>query len=407
MSNVACAGTAGPEFQRLTSAFARVFGTRKGAGAALAVYLHGEPVVDIWTGYSAPGQPWTRNTGALVYSATKGVASTVIHRLADRGLIDYSAPVAEYWPAFAAAGKGRITVRQVMTHSAGLSGISTLAANAEEVLDHELMEERLAAATPDRLLGVPVYHAITYGWLLAGMARSITGKSMKELFREEVSGPLGTDGIHLGRPDAGSTVTVARGTGSHLSAAGTPLGLWLLGGLARVPGAAGAATRSLFTPGVEKILTGAEPPILTTEMAAGGGVCTANGLATLYTPLACDGMINGRRYLSGAAMQAIRRIERYRPDGGLFFYLPPLWHLGYHTFPTRGGWSAFGHIGLGGSFGLADPRSGLSIGFVHNRLALERIGWDMATPAWLLPLILSGLRASGLISRDQAPDIAA
>ncbi|MBF6150451.1 serine hydrolase domain-containing protein, partial [Nocardia nova] len=120
--------------------------------------VHGEPLVDIWTG-EAGTEAWTREHGTLIFSATKGVAATAMHRLADRGLLDYNAPVAEYWPEFAANGKSRITVRQVMTHSAGLSALSPLVEGFADVLDHELMEERLAAAKPDRLLGVPTYHA--------------------------------------------------------------------------------------------------------------------------------------------------------------------------------------------------------------------------------------------------------
>src|SRR5690242_20926870 len=146
-----------------------MFPARRFGGGALAVYLDGQPVVDVWTGWSdrSGRHPWTADTAPMVFSATKGIASTVIHRLADRGLIDYSAPVAEYWPEFGAAGKSRITVAQLLTHRAGLSSLPPVAGGLDEVLDHELMEHRLAAAAPDRLLGVPAYHALTYGWLLA------------------------------------------------------------------------------------------------------------------------------------------------------------------------------------------------------------------------------------------------
>ncbi len=121
-----------------------MFPARRFGGGALAVYVDGQPAVDVWTGWADRGGhvPWLADTAAMVFSATKGMAATVIHRLADRGLIDYEAPVAEYWPEFAANGKANLTVREVMRHHAGLSGLR--GATQEDLLDHVVMEERLA-----------------------------------------------------------------------------------------------------------------------------------------------------------------------------------------------------------------------------------------------------------------------
>ncbi len=385
-------GYAAVGFEPLVRNFARIVGGRIGAGGALTIHRHGEPVVEIWTGYSAGTTPWTRDTGSVAFSATKGIAATVIHRLADRGLIDYAAPVAEYWPEFGAAGKSRITVAQLMTHRAGLSSLPVVAAGLDEVLDHELMEHRLAAAAPDRLLGIPTYHALTYGWLLAGLARAVTGSSMRELFRTEVSEPLGIDGLHLGRPAPESATTVAALAGSKLALAGTAVGALVLAQAGRVPGAAGAATRALFLPGLHALFDGDQPSILDTEMPAGNGVFTASALASVYGVLADGGMIAGRRYLSAATMRQIRRIQTRRLDHALF-YFPMMWHLGYHTFPIPGASSGFGHIGLAGSFGWADPRLGLSVGFVHNRFTPQSFVWDQLAAAWVLPLAVRGARA--------------
>jgi CubicO group peptidase (beta-lactamase class C family) len=144
----------------------------------------------------------------MVFSATKGMASTVIHRLADRGLIDYDAPVAEYWREFGANGKSNITVRQVMRHRAGLSALH--GASKEDLLNHEAMEQRLAAASSGYSLGKPAYHALTYGWLMSGLARAVTGKGMRELIRQELAEPLDTDGLHLGRPPVDSPTRPAQ-----------------------------------------------------------------------------------------------------------------------------------------------------------------------------------------------------
>ncbi|MFI5781507.1 serine hydrolase domain-containing protein [Nocardia sp. NPDC051570] len=384
-------GYAAAEFEPLVRAFARLVGKRRGAGGALSVHRHGEALVEVWTGEAAPGAAWTGDTGSIVFSATKGIAATVVHRLADRGLIEYDAPVARYWPEFGAAGKDRITVRQLLTHRAGLSGLAPLAAGLDEVLDHRLMERRLAAAKPDRLLGVPAYHALTFGWLLAGLARSVTGRGMGELFRTEVAEPLGIEGMYLGRPPADAATTVAALSGSRLAAAGSMVGALFLGHASGIPGAPGAATRALFLPGLEALLEGDEPPIMNTELAAGNGVCTATALATMYGALACGGMADGGQYLSARTIRALTKIESYHLDHALF-YVPMLWHLGYHSLPIPGAHNGFGHIGLGGSFGWADPRSGLSVGFVHNRLTLNKFAWDQLAASWVLPLAVRNAR---------------
>src|SRR6476620_3671579 len=125
-------GAADPRFGSLV----RIFG-----GGALSVYIEGRPVVDVWTGWSdrSGEQAWTADTGAMVFSATKGVAVAVIHRLVDRGLLSYDEPVAQYWPEFGASGKDEITVRDVLRHRAGLSHLKGV--TKEELLDHVLMEE--------------------------------------------------------------------------------------------------------------------------------------------------------------------------------------------------------------------------------------------------------------------------
>ncbi|WP_406273361.1 beta-lactamase family protein [Nocardia sp. NBC_00881] len=397
-------GSAAAEFAPFVRAFARTFGNRRGAGAAFAVHLHGEPLVDIWIG-SGGDAPWTKDTGTIIFSATKGISATVVHRLADRGLLDYSAPVAEYWPEFGANGKDAITVRQLMTHRAGLSALAPIATCLADVLDHQLMEERLAAAKPDRLLGVPTYHALTFGWLVAGLARAITGMSMADLFRTEVAEPLGIDGIHLGRPPADASISYAPLAGSQLSMLGKPLGAAVLGRSHRIPGALGAATRCLFLPGLEAILEGADPPILHTELGAGNGVCTAPALATMYGALANGGLVAERRYLGSHTVRALRRIESYQLDRALF-YVPMLWRLGYHSMPMPGARAGFGHIGLGGSFGWAEPRLGLSVGFVHNRLSASQLSYDQSAAFWLLPLMLNCLRATHRVAVQEMPKAA-
>ncbi|AYF79181.1 class A beta-lactamase-related serine hydrolase [Nocardia yunnanensis] len=386
-------GFASAEFGPLVRTFARLTGGHPGAGGALSVHLRGEPLVEIWTGEAAPGRPWDADTGSIVFSATKGLAATVIHRLADRGLIDYDAPVAAYWPEFAANGKERITVRQLLSHRAGLYGLPAIARGLDDILDHRLMETQLAAAKPDHLLGIPTYHALTYGWLLAGLARAVTGRGMGELFRTEIAEPLGTEGIHLGLPPAGSPTSAAVLQGNKLALVGTSYISLMLGRAYGLPGALGAACRALFLPGLDQLLEGDEPPILATELAAGNGVCTAAGLATVYGALANGGMHRGHRFLSPRTIAAMQHVETYQLDRALF-YIPMMWRMGYHSLPVPGARAGFGHIGLGGSFGWADPRQGLSVGFVHNRLGIGAVSLDQIASAWVLPLVVRGANAT-------------
>jgi CubicO group peptidase (beta-lactamase class C family) len=161
-------GAADSRFSNVVRVFAGLFPGRRFGGGALSVYIDGHPVVDVWTGWSdrAGEEPWTVDTGAMVFSATKGIAATVVHRLVDRGLLSYDEPVATYWPEFGANGKGTITVRDVLRHRAGLSHLKGVSRN--DLLDHEMMEERLAAAPVDHLRGWPAYHGLTYGWICPG-----------------------------------------------------------------------------------------------------------------------------------------------------------------------------------------------------------------------------------------------
>ena len=287
-------GAADPHFANVVKLFAQLFPGRRFGGGALCVYIDGLAVVDVWTGWSdrAGTEPWTADTGAMVFSATKGVASTVIHRLADRGLLSYDEPVAEYWPEFAANGKADITVRDVLRHRSGLSHLRGV--TKTELMDHLLMEERLAAAPVDHLRGVQAYHALTYGWLLSGLARAVTGKGMRELIRQEVARPLNTDGMHLGRPPEGSPTKAAQ----ILMPQGrlrAPVFNFIAPKVAGLPfsGALGA----MYFPGVISLVKG-DTPFLDGEVPGANGVVTGRGLAKMYAVLANDGRIDGKKYLS-------------------------------------------------------------------------------------------------------------
>lgn len=365
-------GAADANFACAVKGFAALFPHPRLGGGALSVYLDGQPVVDVWTGFSdrRGRRHWSADTAPMVFSATKGVASMVIHRIADRGLIDYDAPVAEYWPEFAANGKAEITVRDVMRHRAGLSHLRGV--RKRELLDHRHMEERIAAAPIGRHFGKSAYHALTYGWLLSGLARSVTGKGMRELMRTEVAEPLNTDGVHLGRPPVGSPTRVARFVGSPFNIPNPVFN-------ALAPAIAGlelsAAFGSMYFPGAKAVVQ-RDIPLLDTELPSANGVVTARALARMYGAVANGGVIDGHRYLSAERVAMLTGRRNLRPDRNLI--VPLSFHLGFHGLPIPGVLPGFGHVGLCGSFGWSIPDEGLSFSLVHNRLLTPLVVSDQA-----------------------------
>jgi CubicO group peptidase (beta-lactamase class C family) len=369
-------GAADPHFARVVRLFAQLFPGRRFGGGALSVYIEGRPVVDVWTGWSdrAGEARWTADTGAMVFSATKGVASTVIHRLIDRKLLSYEAPVAEYWPEFGANGKSDITVHDVLRHRSGLSHLKGV--SKTELMDHRLMEERLAAAPVDHLRGAPAYHALTYGWLLSGLARSVTGVGMRDLIRNEVARPLNTDGLHLGRPPVDAPTTVAQILAPQ-SNRPNPVFDFIAPKVAGLPfsGALGA----MYFPGIKSFVQG-DIPFLDGEVPAANGVVTGRGLAKMYAALANDGRIGRTRFLSSNLVRGLAGRPRVLPDLNMMVPMP--FHLGYHESPIPGLLKGFGHIGLGGTLGWADPETASAFAFVHNRLLTPMV-FDMASFAGL------------------------
>lgn len=331
------------------------------------MYLDGVPVVDVWTGWADRGRstPWAEDTGTMVFSATKGMASTVIHRLVDRGLIDYDTPVAQYWPDFGANGKQRMTVREVMAHRGGLSRLQGL--TKADVLDHRIMEQRIAAAPPGLFFGKSAYHAVTYGWILSGLARAVTGTGMRDLFRSELARPLDTDGLYLGRPPkqaptrAAELITLKRSSTNRFvdSLAAKIAAL-------PIPGLFGA----IYFQGMRSVLQEGMP-ILDSEIPSANGVATARGLARMYGAIANGGTIDRTHFLSPEVVSQLTGRRSFQLDHSVF--VPMGFHLGYHTLPAPKSLAGFGHAGLGGSVGWADPATGIGIGFVHNRLHIATV----------------------------------
>lgn len=352
-------------FASLVAEFDRLFRRPTDGGGALAVYLHGQPVVDVWAGFAHPGQLWQSDTIAMGYSTGKGVASTLLHRLAERGLLDYDKPVVEYWPEFGAASKDQVTVRELLTHRAGVHRLrGLLPGPPDRFFDDAAVTAALAAATPDpRYRKLSGYHGISFGHLVAELVRRITGSSFTDVLRTEIAEPLGTDEFWFRVPQS-ERARIATNF-PRLTVMGMS---WENGSrmMLRTRMAAAAET----TPaGFADLVS--DPRLHDSVMPGVNGVFSARSLARMYGALANGGELDGVQLLRPDTIEQISTRQVFTPDYVLAPFRVP-WALGYHGVPMKPSKadpvSAFGHFGLGGSGAFADPATGMSLGFVTNRL---------------------------------------
>ncbi|HWC38246.1 MAG TPA: serine hydrolase domain-containing protein [Acidimicrobiales bacterium] len=375
-------GYAHPDFESVASTFRDQL-RRTTGGAAVAVYHRGELVVDLWGGRrNDEGDPWRSDTLAMCFSTTKGLTSTALHILADRDLVDYDAPVATYWPEFAQAGKETITVRHLLSHSAGLHRIRSVIDGAYRMLDWDYMVDALARAAPAYVPGTATgYHALTYGWLVGEVVRRVSGKPLELFVQDEVATPLAADGLLLGCPETERHRVAPLRPIGHLTfgnrsarraqkMVGAQVGR--LASLVRFPLNPRRMINALAPRGVEDVLTSRE--VMDASIPAANGFFTARSLARLYAMIAGQGTLDGARLLSPATITEAGRIQSWRRD--LVLVMRMRWRLGYHLVGTTNGVlrQAFGHFGFGGSGGWADPSRQLSLAMVCNRGSGTPIG---------------------------------
>ncbi|MER5910647.1 serine hydrolase domain-containing protein [Streptomyces sp. NPDC001982] len=352
-------------FAAVRQAFEENFRDRDELGAAVAVTVDGEPVVDLWGGWAdeAHTRPWERDTLVNVWSTSKGPVALCAHILADRGLLDLDAPVAAYWPEFAAAGKERVRVRHLLSHRAGLSGLRE-PHSLEQLYDWELTTARLAATQPWWEPGSRSgYHALTYGFLVGEVVRRISGLLPGAFLEREVTGPLGIDfTIGLPEKESGRVAELVHARGgltSEQAAIFSQLAPAALAALTNpVVGAAQANT----------------PQWRAAEIPAANGHGTARAVTALYGVFAGRGSHGGRLVLSAEAAERVREGQGSCRDLvlGAGFEGETEIGLGLWLSGPNGSYGpnprAFGHDGFGGSCGLADPEAGVSLGYVMNRM---------------------------------------
>jgi CubicO group peptidase (beta-lactamase class C family) len=358
-------GTADDGFARVAEAFARNFAELGEVGAAVCVYRDGKKVVDLWGGVADPatGRAFTDDTIVGVASTTKGATAICAHLLAQRGELDIDAPVATYWPEFAAEGKDTIPVRWLLCHKAGLPTFEQ-PLTLQDFVAWNPVVETLATQKPLWEPGTAYgYHAITYGHLVGEVIRRITGKSVGTFLAEEVVKPLGIE-FWIGLP-ADQRLDERY---CEMIAADAPTDPELLAHLARIgtEGVVARSGRGSLMPTFEMDDDGRRL-FRQCELPAGNGVTNARSLARMYA--ATIGEVDGVRLLDNATMEAARTNQVEGTDLVLLDDLRRA--LGFMLESERVpmlGAGSFGHPGAGGSLGCADPESGLAFGYVMNKM---------------------------------------
>ena len=361
-------GTVAPGFERVRDAFAANFEQHGDVGAAFSLYHRGEKVVDLWGGVAdvETGRPWAEDSVVLVFSSTKGATAVCAHLLAERGELDLDAPVAEYWPEFAAAGKQDIPVRWLLSHQVGLPVFDN-PLTPEEWLAWEPPVQALAAQAPVWEPGTTHgYHAGTYGWLVGEVIRRISGKSVGTFFADEVAGPLGLD-FWIGLPESQEGRVVPM------------IGIDLQDG---------AVDEQAQTERRRAVLEASRDPdsllnrpsttapvdmntraFRAAEIPAGNGVTDARSLARMYASLIGDGVDGVRLLTEETVARAVAEQSNGRDE---VVRVPTRFGTGFslNVDGSLGREGAFGHGGAGGSLGFADPQAGIAFGYVMNKMQL-------------------------------------
>ncbi len=351
-------GICDERFTRVRDRLAAQLASGEDTGASAAVFIDGEPVVDIWGGHldQARTRPWERDTIVNNFSTTKTMTALCALILVDRGELDLNAPVTKYWPEFAAHGKNRIVVRQLLGHTAAMCGW-TETMTVEDILDWEKATTMLARQAPWFEPGtVSAYHPMTFGVLIGEVFRRITGKTLKAFFADEVAAPLGAD-YHIGAPaecDARVSLMIQ----------GSPL-IAPTGDLIR--------DRAFHNP----LLT---PPIAGTiawrrgELGGSNGHGNARSVALVQSVLSCGGEVRGVRLLSRAGCERALEVQADGPDRMLGFNLR--WGLGYALGnstaveiygPGIAGKRIAFWGGSGGSFVMNDLDARMTVAYVMNQ----------------------------------------
>jgi CubicO group peptidase (beta-lactamase class C family) len=360
MTDIDVHGTVAPGFEDVRSGFAAVAAAEPGYSGQLAAFLGDRQVVDLWAGEDIAGDGLTS-----VYSVSKGAAHLVVALLVQDGVLHLDRPVADWWPEFAAFGKERLSLRELLAHRSGLIGVDG-GFTVAELADDRLIASRLAGQHPFWRPGEAYgYHAFVISALTGEVVRRATGRSLRELFEERIRSPYGLD-FYLGLPAAEDRrfqeVLPMRLTAEQEA------------GLAAQPRDPASLMSVAFnfnaSPPTDIVEFGNTPQIRATGNASAGGVANARGVARMYA--AAISAVDGREpLLTPETISEFSRLHYAGPD--LVTGEADHFALGFETswkkYPFLGG-TAFGHSGATGSQSFADPASGIAYGYIRRRFIL-------------------------------------
>ncbi len=355
-------GFVAPGFESVSKAFSDNFEIHGEVGAACCVYHRGKVVVDFSGGATTPAgsQPYTAETLQMIMSSTKGVVAVAAHMLAQEGKLDFDAPVVKYWPEFAAEGKQDIPVRWLFSHRAGLAAVD-LPLTVEDVYAWTPIIEALAAQRP---LWEPGsghgYHVGTFGWLAGEVIRRVAGVSVGEFVASRIARPLGLE-LWIGLPEA-MEARVAPMLAPPPAPPGTPIDVFT----ARMLDPSTLLHRAFVNPPLPAPVFN-ERAFHAAEIPAANGITNARSLARMYA--ACIGEVHGIRLLEPKTVEAATRVQSAGED--LVLGYETRYATGFQlSFPFRpmAGEGSFGHYGMGGSVGFADPGRDIAFAYVMNQM---------------------------------------
>jgi len=352
------------ENKQAQSVLDRLVNAGQELGLQVAAYLGGQLVIDAWAGLAdePSGRPVDGNTLFTAFSISKGITATCIHVLADRGLVEYDAPIAAYWPEFAARGKAKATVRHALAHRVGipqdppgfdLSMAGDWNAVARATAELEPLWE------PGTRTG---YHPLTYGWMLGEVIRRVDGRSIAQFLQDEVCRPLEIDGMYFGIPPEAEPLVATLKNATERGIPGTTMNPSL-------SDPAGAFNR---------------PEVRRAVIPGAGALVNARSLARHYAVLAMGGELGGVRLMSRDRIAAAGVPEFEGPDPILspIFGGEYRWTLGYTLGGSPGPMAkhpnAIGYAGIG-TIGFADPSREFAFAILKNLLDVSPSEMDSAT----------------------------
>lgn len=362
--DIPVSGIVEPGFEAVLDAFVENYRVDDDLGSAVAVMVDGLPVADLWGGWQDADRrmPWQRDSLVCMMSVAKGISAIAFSMLLDRGLVDLEAPVARYWPEFAQAGKTGVLVRHVLDHTAGLPVLTPDKLWPGAIYDRQAMVDALARQAPLWEPGsVAAYHVHTQGYLLGEIMRRVTGDVVGPFVRNEIAQPLAVDyWIGLPASEHHRVADLIPNPSLRLIASKDVEPADALRPLAFAQNAPGPWGDMLNSAAWREM-----------EMPSASGHGTARAVARIYGALARGGELDGVRLMAPetvaqmATMQhdqiELMQERHYRQGLGVLLNSPDAVYMGPHP-------NAFGHHGIGGSIGFADPVARVGFSFAINRM---------------------------------------